>query len=371
MTRSTALLARMIDTPDLVRGVRALPGPVFAGLVRRIGVEDAGELVALATTTQLVAAFDADLFSNAAPGERERFDVARFATWLEILMEAGDRVAAQRVSELSIDFVVQAIGRMVLVLDHEALLHRMAEVDAGTRRVDKAIESALSEEIDGYLLISRRHDGWDAVLALILALDRDHRTVLERVLDRCAAIAGELLDDLDELADTLTADDANAEDVEAERDDRRARAGYVEPRAARAFLALEPSPERDPITRAYFRELGPIAPAEPVELPFDLRELDDLPRLLPSTPPPILVALRQLPDTVFAARAAELAYLANVLVAGATDRGARYTPHGAAEAVLARLQHALDARGAHDPDAITVVLRVVEADRLFREVRGV
>ena len=74
----TTLLARLIGSPDLARTVRALPLGTFAALVRHVGVEDAGEIVALATTDQLVAAFDEDLFVNTRPGERETFDPRRF-----------------------------------------------------------------------------------------------------------------------------------------------------------------------------------------------------------------------------------------------------------------------------------------------------
>src|SRR5262245_2804754 len=53
------------------------------------------------------------------------------------------------------------------------------------------------------------------------------------------------------------------EDARAEREERRAARGFVSPADARAFLGLARrvpiEPERDPITRAYFRELRPVA----------------------------------------------------------------------------------------------------------------
>ena len=51
----TTLLARFIAAPDLVQQVRSLPNPAFAAIIRRLGVEDSGELVALATTEQLLS----------------------------------------------------------------------------------------------------------------------------------------------------------------------------------------------------------------------------------------------------------------------------------------------------------------------------
>jgi len=371
--RTGHALARLVESPALVQTVRSLPGPAFAALVRRIGVEDAGELVALATTEQLVAAFDEDLFGNPRPGEQETFDPARFVIWLEVLLEAGDAIAAQRTSELDLDFVVHALGSLIVVLEHEAIDTRMAEGDRDARLADKAIDNALSESIDGYLLISRRHDGWDAVLSLVLALDRDHRTFLERVLDRCAAINSDYLDDLAALVGVLSERESNAEDALGAREDRRTAQGYVEPRAAKAFLAAARAPivapARDPLTRAYLRELDHTPHVAETELPDELRALlDDAPeRALPAAPSPILAALRELPAEAYAARMRELAYLANVLVAGATYDGRRFAPYEATQAVLATIALAAALRGASEPDALRALLASTEADHLFRE----
>jgi hypothetical protein len=65
---SSTLLGRLFDRPELPAEVRALPPADFAALVRRIGVDDACELLALATTEQLVTVFHEDLFANTRPG---------------------------------------------------------------------------------------------------------------------------------------------------------------------------------------------------------------------------------------------------------------------------------------------------------------
>lgn len=392
-----ALLARLIDTPDLPELVRALPLPAFAALVRKVGVEDAGEVVALATTEQLVAAFDEDLFANERPGEREAFDPERFVVWLEVLLEAGDAVAAARFAELSEDFVVRALTSLVIVLDEDALRTRMSEGDDEAEAADKAIEGALSEELDGYLLLARRPDGWDAVLSLILALDRDHRALLERILDHAARVSSSMVEDLDELVTALSDAESLAEDVEAEREDRRARQGYVEPRAARGFLELAKRPlsdadavERDPITRAYFRDLArDAAPARAETLSPLLSEVAGaesavLPQLSGATKADAAEApagraltlamqrLRASDPERFGERLEELVYLTNVLVAGGTTKDGRYRPAEAANEVLDAVTRgaelALGKRAAKDPaiDELTEVLRTTPADLLFR-----
>jgi len=421
-----ALVRRLLDSPSLVTELQALPAPRFAALVREIGLEDAGELVAMATTEQLVTAFDEDLFVSQRPGERETFDPDRFITWLEVLLEAGDRAAADRVAELSPDFVVRALSSLLLVLDHDALAVRMSEAGRQGARAEKAIESSLSEEIDGYLLIARRPDGWDAVLALILALDERHRGLLERLLDRCAYLCRGYVDDLAALHEVLSAEESLAEDVEAEREERRTILGYVEPRAARSFLALCRQPlagsllttPRDPVTAAYFRarqgSTTTATTATTVTTTMDTaashRAASPLAELLaasepgaergesaqrqlaagaagpsPSPSPSIaslLAALHELhalaPSTA-ASRMDELGYLANVLVAGAGS-GARgrepLRPLAAAEAALATValgaelaaQAARDRKTEHPAttDELLAILKRCPADILFR-----
>lgn len=368
LSRTRSLLNSLIELPDLATTIQSLPAQTFASLVRKVGVEDAGELVALATTEQLVQAFDEDLFVSERVGERESLDVGRFVVWLEVLLEAGDEVAADRVAELDEDFVAHALGGVLLVIEEDALRERLDDGDEDdARQVDKSLESALTEDIDGYILVAKQHDGWDAVLALVLALDRSHRALLVRLLDRLARVGSRYLDDLEELSTVLSEGESLAEDVEAAREERRSKQGYVEARAARAFLSLARKPpvdeerpaDRDPLTRAYFRELersrpaAVLAPAAQEALhalpPAVLRELDevgsggDRPALPGTSTKPTTIdafteALRNLNQDepiLFGERMEEFAYLANVLVAGHERNGSRLRPKEAADAVIA------------------------------------
>jgi len=417
LARTRSLLNRLIEVPDLARALQALPVQTFAALVRKIGLEDAGELVALATSEQLAHAFDEDLFVSEHAGQRESLDVGRFAVWLEILLEAGDEVAANRVAELDEDFVAHALSGIVLVLDEDALRQRLDDADEdASRQVDKALESALTEDLDGYTLIAKQPEGWDAALSLILALDRSQRALLVRLLDRLAHIGSGTLDDLDELSTLLTEGESLAEDVEAAREERRSKHGYVEPRAAHAFLALarqpleqaEPAPARDALTRAYFRELdrsrsltsGAETPARQAlrALPQAvLRELDEAGaeaadlaiaaspvRAATTAMGAFMTALREMSETepkIFGERMEEFAYLVNVLVSGHERGGVRMRPKAAADAVFATVCYgAFIQQGARRtatrskvkvkakpaPAAFAEVLRRQSADVLFR-----
>ncbi len=389
------LLSRLVEAPDLDRIVRELPSERFTALIREIGVEDAGELVALATTEQLVAAFDEDLFVNDRPGERETFDRRRFVTWLEVLLEAGDRAVARRMAELSEDFVAHALSSIVLVFDHDQLRERITEDDPAAAEADGALERALNEEIDGYLLVAREEEGWDAVLALVLALDRSHRSLLVRILDRCAALASGYVDDLDALAEVLSAAESLAEDVEAAREERRSALGFVEPRAAKAFLALARTPvpgelaaePRDAITRAYFRELRARGPAKgsskrPRGRIAEGGAREKLLALLPTASqsavatspdehaPRLSLALQALgaeSPPRLEERLGELAYLSNVVLAGVTgEHGQRLRPAEAAQAALATVALGAELRAREQRDGLASSVRATPTE--LREV---
>ena len=87
---STQLLMRILERPGLVAAVRELPGAVLGQLIDRIGLEDAGELVALASTEQLERVFDDDLWRAERAGGDETFRPERFALWLRVMFEAGE-----------------------------------------------------------------------------------------------------------------------------------------------------------------------------------------------------------------------------------------------------------------------------------------
>ena len=79
------LLRHVLERPELVREVRELRPAELGKLIDFVGLEGAGELVALATTEQLERVFDEDLWTSERAGEDPHFDSKRFATWLEVI----------------------------------------------------------------------------------------------------------------------------------------------------------------------------------------------------------------------------------------------------------------------------------------------
>lgn len=359
---SGQLVARLLDEPELVSVVQALDAPVLRALVEHVGLEDAGEIVALATSDQLARLFDDDLWHSAGPGEDERFDPKRFALWLEVLLDVGEAQAVERVAAMDEDLLALGLSSQVLVIDVDALATQVSEAtDDDYVQLEKTLEGCLYEELEEFRVIARDAATWDPIVRLLVALDRDHHDLLRRLLERCCAIAAEHIEESGGLYEVLTSAEMLESDVAFDREQRREREGFVAPSAAAAFLRLArvtPLAEllandaEDPLTKAHFRAAatptgapaGLVAPDAPAPRAAKVQAfLGELRAagVIDAAPPPLrrLVArtssyrgtlrramegLREDPRALGRAFE-ELAYLVNVLLAahGGLERGLR------------------------------------------------
>jgi hypothetical protein len=257
-------LNRLLEDPALAGKIQSLSAPVLAELLQTTGLEDAGEIIALATTQQLCDVMDMDVWRNSIAGEDAFFDADRFLLWLEILLEAGESALVKRLAELPEDLIIMAFYSHILVLNLDDMATEMAGVQQDTRDLtEKVLESALGIEIGPYFIIARKHDGWDTLCAAVTALDDSAPDLLEKILSRCCYTSWEYIADNGGLYEVLTAEEMLASDAAADRADRRAAKGYVAPSDATAFLKLAlqtptegllHNSEPDPITLAYRRE---------------------------------------------------------------------------------------------------------------------
>lgn len=370
----SSLLARILDQPDLVTGLQALPGDTLAKVVRHVGVEDAGELLALATSEQLVQLFDGELWRD--DGEEERWDADAFATWLEVLGESGSAFVADRLAAMPTTLLRQALAEHVIVLDLDALALRMRE-GPDDDLLDKALAAPLSREIDRYLIVSRHPDGWDAAVEALVALDERHGALLQDLLEPLCGAAMEQVDESG-LFTVLTEAEVLTEDAVAEREDRRTALGYVSLADAIAFDRLDDEArgladtlERDAIAKAYFRRLdrSPKPPSPPNPLTGILRdagvEVPEAPQLgaEATAMDALRGAMRELAGDapeVYAQRLEELAFLTNVVLTLAGHRGEALRPAEAAVQATALCAEGLERLG---DDAR---LRDVPLDVLYR-----
>jgi hypothetical protein len=365
------LLARLLDRSDLAQVVPKLDPKVLHQLVRRFGLEQCGEIVALATPQQLTQIFDDDLWRSDLPGSEDQFDADRFGVWLEVLAEAGDAVAAQKLVAMDFDFVTAALSRQVFVLDQESMIEvrEAAEYDFDLEAAalrQHHLEERERSELGGYTVIAKRGGSWDAILALLTSLDHDHPKFFRKLMQRCAQISTEYVVDNGGLYEVLTSDEQIMADASGAREERRQRQGHVSPLQAQAFLKLararptaDTPADLDPLTAAYFRDLPRVAPAsDDLHPEVDGYQADGevarnepigrhepRPLLLPGAASTggdrlsriraQLLFARDHDVAAHARRSEELAYLANVLVAGCSFQSRRFRADEAADAALA------------------------------------
>ena len=248
-----ALLNRILEQPDLVSAVQALPPASLLRLINRIGLEDAGELVALTTVNQLRRVFDEDLWHSKRPGEDERFDPARFTLWLEVMLEAGERFAADKLAELPEDLVELALHHHILVISLEELALLISEGE-GQVPLEKVVEDSPYLELGDYCVIGRRHESWDAITQVLTALDERHSNALQPMLERLWRVTSDYVYGQGGLFQVLTSEEMLQADAAADREDRRERSGFVAASSARSFLSLSRSDDVASLIRAPSRD---------------------------------------------------------------------------------------------------------------------
>lgn len=371
---SERLLDRILETPHLARVVPQLQPEVLHRLIQHCGLEDCGELLALATPGQLTRLFDLDLWRAVVPGRDEQFDADRFGTWLDVMVDAGVSSAAATLAAMDVDLLIAGFVEHIRVFDYAAVAPFITidgEVAPGAPFAD-----GVRSEIGGYVVIAKRVDFWDPITAVLNALAEAHDAVFDRVMRGCCRLSSSR-PEVDGLDDLLTTNEQAMFDVALDREARNDAQGYVMPAQARTFLQMSRRidlrqaavPPRDPVTAAYFRDVeaqtttapaqslahDAVKPApEPspeavnaiVELLHDAGVIPRPTRALLEAPQdsqaPRLARIRaeleianvRNPDAD-ATRNAELAYLANVIAAGASIQSRPVRSEEATDAVMA------------------------------------
>jgi hypothetical protein len=324
------------------------------------GLEDCVELVANATPAQLSYIFDLDLWNPSRPGFDDRFDAARFGVWLEVLVEAGAEVAAAKLAGMPLAQLVAGFAQHVIVFDVAAV---SSYVTTDGSRIDysRPVRDRVGCEIGGYHVAATREDAWDSVVAVLAALDADHpdrfvalmRAVRSRSHSRRERDFQPLLENREQMMF----------DVANDREQRRQQRGFASPADARAFLQMSRSvkPESlegsNPIARAYSRaiEVAPVIDDASVATPEEecaitewLAEAGIAPLHAPrallesGNPETSESRLRRYMRIVFernpvayGERNFEMAYLANVLIAGCSIQSRAFTMQEASDGVVA------------------------------------
>ncbi len=371
------LLQKILEEPQLVSIIQNLPTQVLGKLINHIGLEDAGEIVALSTTPQLEKIFDEDLWRNSRPGQEESFDPKRFTTWLEILGEMGPKHTADKLTEMDEDFICMALSYQLLVVNVDEIALQLSgreEGDFKSDQIEKALECSIGHEFEQFWVLAKTQDAWDTTLDILLSLDENHHDFFIRLMERLNAASNNYIEDNGGLYNVLTNDEQLQSDVAFDRELRREKEGFVSPQSAANFLKLAASTEldeilkskdQDPITRSYFKNYGTSGSTAPAQ---SRKSEDNNPQetsavtafinllqeaeVLPAQERVLLLqnsktdkhkhqfleeALGKLADgdlELHSKRIQELSYLANILISGKSHKGRRFRPNEAAEEAL-------------------------------------
>jgi hypothetical protein len=380
---------RASDAPQLARLVPDLTPETLHQLIRHRGLRESGELVASATPEQLTSVLDLDLWRHAQPGRDEQFDADRFGEWVEVLVDTGETIAARIVAALDEHLVIAGLSRYVRVFDPPAI----APPASDDEPIDRNVTPPGGHECDvgGYRLRAIRPDAWDAIVALLLALDADHHDYCHAVMRGCRRMSNSV-PEVDGLDDLLMEPEQLLHDVAVDREQRRSQQGYSTPADARGFLQMARErrqlPDREglmkmnPIAEAYFQAADDTAaspdhgasrvPGGSVSEAGDaifalLAEaglVPDQPRALlegtvaqPSRLArirPLIAHVRDTDDNAYFARSREMAFLANMLMAGCSVQSRPFTAQEASDAVAAICNLGLEQRGATLPEGFLV-----------------
>src|SRR5215813_1559746 len=182
------LLDRILNTPGLEHVVPRLRPDLLHRVIQTCGLEDCGEIVALATPEQLARIFDLDLWRAAQPGRDEQFDADRFGVWLEVLVESGAAAAAQKLAGMDVDLVIAGLAQHALVYDRAAVTP-YETTDGELIDAIRVVDDGLTFDVGGYLLVARRADSWEAIVEVLTSLDAGHPDYFHQVMRGCRSLS--------------------------------------------------------------------------------------------------------------------------------------------------------------------------------------
>jgi len=403
MAKSRGLLERLLNTPDLPAIVPRLEPELLHRVIQACGLEDCADVVALATPEQVARVVDSDVWRARAAGSDEEFDAGRFGMWLEVLMQSGAAVAAEKLAGLDIDLVIAGLAHHVAVFD-SAAVSSYTTLD-GEHVPGRDAHDGLLRELGGYLIESGRTPVWDAILDLLAYLESDRPEYFHRLMGGCVRLSsGPREEDgfhnlLDDRAQELV-------DRAGVRDAGREQRGYVAPAQARAFLqegrAIRFDVDRAPqsaIVRAYFRAMqpaddGPSVTGVESDMAVDeltakttapddgggvaaIVEILEEAGLITNQPRALLgaadhsstgLAFIHAHASSHLASEEELAYLANALLAGGAVQRRAFTAREASDCAVAVCNLGLEHWPAHWPERDLIAAFQVGWTILHRDV---
>ena len=369
MAKESLSLDRLMNAPDLRRIVPQLQPEVLHRVIQYFGLEQCGEFVALASPAQITHVLDADVWRAGGGGADARFDVDRFGLWLTVLMQSGVALAVEKLKGLDVELVTSGLTGHITVFD-SAAVSSYTTLD-GEYVQGRGSDTSQMADIGGFHVETKDSPAWEIIVELLLFLDDQEPAYFRRLMRGCVRRSNGAAEP-DGFHNLLEENHQQLFDVGQARDQRREARGYVTAAQAHAFLRSTghvrldaPTPPHSPLANAYFREVRQDhvaakeqSPTPPPASSSETRDDTHAPEaavgvvlhmlvdagVLGSEPQHLLGAgdaeatrLERLQAHVasHASAGEELAYLANVLLAGSRIQGRAFSPGEASSAAAA------------------------------------
>jgi hypothetical protein len=234
--RPSQLLDRILSAPQLARAIPRLPPELLHRVIQHCGLEDCGELIAMATPEQLARVFDHDWWRPGGAGAVEQLDAERFGVWLEVMVQSDAATAAATVAAIDVDLMTTALAQHVRVFDYSAFAP-YTTLDGHEASAAPFVDADQRFEVGGYIVLPKRDGPWDAIGALLVALDDGHHHYFAQLMRGCRRLS-DSMPEIDGLDDLMSVDTQAVFDVADAREQRLGAQGYVSPAQARAFLEM-------------------------------------------------------------------------------------------------------------------------------------
>ncbi|MFT6397670.1 MAG: hypothetical protein ACJAYU_002424 [Bradymonadia bacterium] len=141
----------IISHPQTKEIIRSLDHQALYGLIHEAGVNDALELVLLASTDQVQAIIDFDCWT------RDEFELQRYSTWLEVLLQREDVEFAEWIDQMDPEPLVLWIREQVAIFQWELDLDVLDTIDDPVSTSPDGVYALVIPEDDGTTSQLLRH----------------------------------------------------------------------------------------------------------------------------------------------------------------------------------------------------------------------
>jgi hypothetical protein len=221
-------LAAIRNDPALPALVRSLTPGALAQLCSRIGVHDAAEIMAVAPALQLVRALDVALWKTPRPGLSDVFDRRELMDWLAAWLEVGEEFTAETLESIPDEDLVLYLSHVLTVSTGDMWgFERSTEIED----LDRIYAPSYHESAYGpFVVTAIVSEDWETIRATLDAL-------WLREPERMLHLFSQLAASESMLAPQENRESSNADSASL-RESARERRGHVTAAGARAFLAF-------------------------------------------------------------------------------------------------------------------------------------